>query len=230
MNDPLNEEFLAQLQADPLATVCRYYAQCLADHPKAIEYLQSNLLLPQQSTDDDSEAAELRSALTIGFADRTLGKRIPSKMIKRGQMIRRQLESLGIYRSNGREHFRGMVTVPLTSISGEVTGIYGRRIDRRSSGIAQQHIGCGLFNAQALQHASEIILTDSVLDAWTFYAAGHRAAVCALDCQLQSEDIKDPRRILLTSSRIDHSMFSGCEIYRIQFPLGHTAHSYAIEP
>ena len=95
--------FLEQLQADPLAAVAEHYARCLADNPKAGDYLQRSGLW-------SGGISELR----VGFADRSLGKQIPAKTLTLGRKIRAELESLGVFRSNGREHFRGMVTLPLT--------------------------------------------------------------------------------------------------------------------
>ena len=73
---------------------------------KAVAYLARNCL----SSD---------ATLQVGFADRTLGTHLPSNIIKAGKEIRSKLESVGIYRPNGREHFRGFVTVPLTNIVGK---------------------------------------------------------------------------------------------------------------
>ncbi|MEO8271604.1 MAG: hypothetical protein ABI557_17915, partial [Aureliella sp.] len=92
----MNSQFIEQLQANPLVTVCDYYASRLADNPKAIEFLNRNALHCE--------------AFPIGFSDRSLGKHIPKRLLKLGAAIRKQLEALGVYRDNGREHFRGMVT------------------------------------------------------------------------------------------------------------------------
>ncbi|MCA9182116.1 MAG: hypothetical protein KDA51_11705, partial [Planctomycetales bacterium] len=152
----MHSQFIEQLQAAPLATVSDYYASRLAASPKAIEYLKRHALHCE--------------SLPTGFSDRSLGNHIPKRALKFGAAIRKQLESFGLYRDNGREHFRGMVTVPLHSTSGQVGGIYGRRIDMSNGGPIEQHIGQGIFNARALQQFDECIVTTTVLDAWTFYA------------------------------------------------------------
>ena len=218
MSHDSNQEFIEQLQANPLATVSDYYASCLDTNPKALDYLQRHALyIPEDLS------------LKVGFADRTLGKLVPLKSTTLGKHIRVQLASLGIYRPNGREHFRGMVTVPLTSPTGQVTGLYGRRLDRHGAGPTEQHIGSGIFNAQALQQFEEIILTDSLLDAWTIYAAGYANVICAMDQALTSDRLANVKRLLLASSDIDCTPLVNCELHRIQFPVGHTAHSYALE-
>ena len=209
-------EFEQNMLTHPLQTTISYYAMCLAASPKSLAYLTRNCLTAD-------------TQLQVGFADRSLGKRLPNKLTKAGRAIRSQLETLGVYRSNGREHFRGFITVPLASSDGQVTGIYGHRVDARSSGPVEQSIGSGIFNATALRQGEELIVTDKVLDAWTFYAAGHTNVICAVDTQLRIADCSQLRRVLLAATCIDCEAFTNCEIHRIQFPLGHTAHSYAIE-
>lgn len=210
----MNSQFIEQLQAGPLATVCDYYASCLPDSPKAITYLKRHALYCQ--------------ALPVGFADRSLGNHIPKRAMKLGSTIRKQLESLGVYRDNGREHFRGMVTVPLHSTTGEVGGIYGRRIDLSNDGPIDQYIGQGIFNAQALQQFDQWIITTTILDAWTFYAAGHTHVICCVDYQLTADEVRQARRVLLAAPDIDCQVFTNCEIHCINFPGDHTANSWAI--
>mgnify|MGYP007009288853 CR=1 FL=1 len=52
-----------------------------------------------------------------------------------------------------------MTTVPLHSTTGQLSGIYTRRIDVSNGGPIEQHIGQGIFNAQALQQFDECIVT-----------------------------------------------------------------------
>ena len=207
-----NNDFLQNMLAHPLKATVAYYATCLVACAKAVAYLARNCLA-------------FDAALQVGFADRTLGTHFPSNMNKAGKEIRSKLESVGIYRPNGREHFRGFVTVPLTNIDGAVTGIYGRRIDRNGDGPAELTIGGGIFNSQALRTFDEIIVTDNVLDAWTFYSAEHTNVVCGA---MDVSDFKHVKRVLLTSDTIDCEAFGGCEIYRVKFPVGQSAHAYLL--
>ena len=211
----MQDNFFRQLQDQPLAAVADYYARRLAASPKAIAYLHRNAL-----------HCEL---MAIGFSDRTLGKHIPSKILKLGRNIRIQLEQLGIYRPSGHEHFRGMLTLPLHSTSGQITGLYGRRIDRHVSGPAEQTIGWGIFNADAMNQFEELIITDSVLDAWTLYAAGHSNTIFAIDYQLQIAELSKVKRVLLCGESIDCEPFSDCQVHRIALPDGTTLNGYAIE-
>jgi len=73
---------------------------------------------------DDTLADELR----IGFANRTLGYRLPEANRKDGSKLRDQLMRLGIYRSSGHEHFRGCMVVPVLSAGGRVFQLCGIRL------------------------------------------------------------------------------------------------------
>ncbi len=208
----MNNDFLQNMLAHPLKATVAYYATCLVACAKAVAYLARNCLASD-------------AALQVGFADRTLGTHLPSNMVKTGKEIRSKLESVGVYRPNGREHFRGFVTVPLTNINGDVTGIYGRRIESSGNGPTELAIGAGIFNGQALRSFEEIIVTDNVLDAWTFYSAGHTNVVYGAT---DVADLKHVKRVLLTSDTIDCEAFGGCEIYRVKFPVGQSAHAYLL--
>ncbi len=208
----MSNDFIQNMLADPLKATVVYYATRLVACAKAVAYLARICLASD-------------AALQVGFADRTLGTHLPGNTLKAGKEIRSKLESVGIYRPNGREHFRGFVTVPLTNIDGGVTGIYGRRIDRNGDGLAELTIGVGIFNSQALRSYEEVIVTDNVLDAWTFYSAGHTNVVYGAT---DVTDFKHVKRVLLTSDSIDCEALGGCEIYRVKFPVGQSAHAYLL--
>ena len=227
----MNETWIADLQATPLATVVAYYATRLAANPKAIEYLERNALLPASDKTpavgvSPPDVVAIPPGPMIGFADRTLGRHIPLRVTKLGQTIRKQLEKLGVFRPNGREHFRGMVTMPLYSAAGDVTGIYGRRIDLTNGGAREQHIGQGIFNAAVLSQVDELIITDTVLDAWTFYAAGHTNVICCVECELPREHLQKLQRVVLASPDLDAHGLGPCQAHRIELPAGHTPNSY----
>ena len=201
--------------AEPLLTTVLCYATCLLTAVKALAYLKQNCLL----TD---------AVLRIGFSDRTLGAQLPSPRSKPGQALRNQLQTVGILKGSGHETFRGMVTVPLLSTSGTVTGIYGRRIDRHAIGDTETTIGSGIFNGTALKAFDEIIVTDNILDAWTFYSAGHTNVICPVGYVLQIADLANIKRVLLASESIDCEAFTKCEIFQLKFPAGQSAHQYQV--
>ena len=198
-----------QLLSSPLATVIDYYASCLHEQAKA--FLSKNAF----SADNE---------LKVGFCDRSLCKQLPSHRTKAGREARTEFQDVGVLKPTGHETFRGFVTVPLTNIDGEVTGIYGMRIDRKAKGEKIITIGDGLFNAKATNAFDEIIVCNDVLDAWTFYAAGHKNAVVAK--QLKKEHVVGIKRVLV-AGEIDHDLFEGKEILKINFPEGFAVNRFA---
>ena len=75
----------------------RYYQERLKQTPEALAYLARRGL-------DDAELIEQHR---LGFADRTLGLRLPEKTRKAGHEIRSRLQKLGLLRDSGHEHFNG---------------------------------------------------------------------------------------------------------------------------
>ena len=119
----LNGQFplLERFEANPISATIEYYATCLAGNDKAIQCIQQVLSL----------SLEQARSLNIGFSDRSLGGQLPSNQVQHGRMIRDQLVSLGIYKTNGRETLRGYVTIPLFNEHGDVTGIHALRVGAR---------------------------------------------------------------------------------------------------
>ena len=210
-----NSTLYQSILAEPLLTTVLCYASCLLTAVKALAYLKQNCLL----TDAD---------LRIGFSDRTLGALLPSPRSKPGQALRAQLQTVGILKSSGHETFRGMVTVPLLSTSGAVTGIYGRRIDRHALGETEATIGSGIFNGTALRLFDEIIVTENVLDAWSFYSAGYRNVICPVGYTFQIADLVNVKRVLLASASIDCEALSKCEVFQLKLPADQSAHQYQL--
>jgi len=210
-NNTLHQRMLTE----PLLTTVLYYASCLVTSVKAIAYLTQHCLLAD---------ADLRA----GFSDRTLGKQLPSPRSKPGHVLRTQLQTVGILKETGHETFRGMVTIPLLDTLGSITGIYGRRIDPHAIGETEAAIGSGIFNGTALPHFEEIIVTDNILDGWTFYSAGYKHVVCAVDCELQIADLKNVKRVLLASNTVDCEAFSHCEVFQLRLPVGQSVHHYQL--
>src|SRR6056297_3277313 len=208
----MNEDLIQRIEQQPLAAVLEYYAACLPHNQRALDFLQR-------------QALSADSALQVGFADRTLGTHLPSNRTKTGQAIRTKLQSVGILKANGRERFRGLVTVPLSDLAGEVTGIYGLRIDP-NQGEKETILGSGIFNARALKQFNEIILCQNLLDAWALCGAGHTHAIAAAGIELSAEMFANVSRILL-AGQFNHDLFGGKELLQIRFPDDLGAQQYA---
>jgi DNA primase catalytic core len=188
------------------------------------------------------DSDELIARFQIGFADRTLGLRLPDKNRQAGQTLRSRLTQLGLWRDSGHEHFNGCITVPLFDNAGHVVSFYGRRAQRGE----MKHLyppgpHRGLFNREALQ-ADEIILCEAVFDALTFYANGFRNVTCIFGTEGFSDELwealRQVRRVKLAydaddagerAAQRDAERFRahGVEVFRVKFPHGMDANEYA---
>ncbi len=126
-----------------LDRVVRFYTHTLRESPDALDYLEQRCL----------RHPEVIDRFRLGYANRTIGYRIPNKQRQAGEAVRCKLQAIGVLRDSGHEHFRGAVVVPVFDEDGEIVQLYGRRIsrarDRGSSG-ATPHLwlpgprrGCG---------------------------------------------------------------------------------------
>ena len=100
-----------------LAQVVHYYHQALLQSPEALAYLEKRGIA-------SPEAIE---RFQLGFADRSLGYRLPQKNRIEGAAMRGRLQRLGILRASGHEHFNGSLVIPIIN-DDHVTEVYGRKI------------------------------------------------------------------------------------------------------
>src|ERR1700678_1835498 len=101
-----------------LAQVVAFYHRSLLESPEALGYLQGRRI----------DHAEALDTFRLGYANRTLGYRLPEKNRKDGAELRGRLQALGVLRSSGHEHFNGSVVVPVFDSSGRVAEMYGRKV------------------------------------------------------------------------------------------------------
>jgi hypothetical protein len=169
-------DFVTRITANPFATVALFYAGCLSASAKAISYACEELkLTPDQA-----------AAQHIGFSDRTLGKELPSRRIKAGREVRDLLESMGIYKANGRESLRGYVTVPITDDGGNIVGIRGHKVDRHAQGPETIVIGGGDLTANDAKNANEEATTKDTNN--TKEEAAKEEVVTPAETELVIED------------------------------------------
>ena len=152
-----------------LQQVVAYYHATLKASPEALGYLERRGL----------RSTELIDHFQLGFANRTLGYRLPARNRQTGAALRGRLERLGLLRASGHEHFNGALVVPITDEAGQVVELYGRRLTDHARAGTPRHLYLpgplrGVFNVQALADAPELILCEALLDALTFWAAGYR--------------------------------------------------------
>jgi DNA primase catalytic core len=183
----------------------------------------------------------------IGFADRSLGLTLPPSQRRDGADIRARLTKLGIYRESGHEHFNGCVIVPITDADGNITEVYGRRLDDGGkSGIKHLYLPgphVGMFNAGALNEP-EVILCEAVFDALTFLAAGIANVSTIYGTEGFTDELfnelkrRKVQRVKLAYDADDAGERAatrdaarlravGIEVYRVKFPWGMDANEYA---
>lgn len=101
-----------------LAVVIDYYHETLKQSPEALDYLKTRGL----------DHPELIERFRLGYANRTLGYRLPEKNRKAGAQVRGQLQQIGILRQSGHEHFSGSLVIPVLTPEGVITEVYGRKL------------------------------------------------------------------------------------------------------
>jgi DNA primase len=218
-----------------------YYHETLKQSPEALAYLQARGL----------GHPELVAHFTLGYANRTLGLRLPHKTRKAGAEIRTRLEKVGVYRASGHEHFNGSLVVPVIDSAGNVTEMYGRKITDGLRKGTPLHLYLpgphrGVWNGAALAVSPEIILCESLIDAMTFWCAGYRNVTASYGVEGFTDDhlaaFKEhgTERVLIAYDRDDAGeraaerlaerlIANGIDCYRIQFPKGMDANEYALK-
>src|SRR5512142_520405 len=99
----LPSPFAADADAQDLVRqVIAFYAATLLDAPEALTYLERRGI-----------GREAVDRFRLGYANRTLGLRLPASDRKLGADLRGRLTRLGVYRESGHEHFAGSLVVPV---------------------------------------------------------------------------------------------------------------------
>ena len=230
-----------QDDAKRLVQVIDFYHQTLLQSPEALSYLERRGI-------DSAEAIE---TFQLGFANRTLGYRLPEKTRVQGAVLRGQLQRIGILRGSGHEHFNGSIVIPVIASSGEVTEIYGRKITPNLREGTPLHLYLpgphrGVWNAAALSTTKEVILCEALIDALTFWCAGYRNVTASYGVEGFTADhlavFKQCgiERVLIAYDRDEAGdraaeklarqlMAEGLDCYRILFPKGLDANEYALK-
>jgi len=224
-----------------LAETIGYYHERLKQSPEALAYL----------TKRGINDAALIERFQLGFADRTLGLRLPEKNRKAGGEIRGRLQKLGLYRESGHEHFNGSIVIPIISPTGEITEVYGRKITEGLRPGTPNHLYLpgphrGVWNESALAEHKEIILCEALIDALTFWCAGYRNVTASYGIEgftadhLAAFQRHGTERILIAYDRDEAGdraaeklaiqlNAAGLDCYRILFPKGMDANEYALK-
>lgn len=123
--------------------------------------------------------------LGFGFGDRTLSHALPPLGSSDGDRIRGSLQRVGFLKSNGREKFRGALTVPIYR-NGTLCNVFGfwfgrnLKSTRRLIETMCQHNGA-LYNIDAIKEQHVVNLCMTPFDAITLNSLGIQPTVSALD-------------------------------------------------
>ena len=229
----MTDTFNLDAQADDqqiLARVIGYYHATLKQTPEALDYLRGRGITNPQVIDH----------FRLGYADRTLGLKLPDKRVKAGT-IRDRMQSMGLFRDSGREHFHGSVTVPILAAdgSGRVVDIYGRKTRNDLRKGTPLHVNLndrreGVLNIAAFAAVDEVVLCGSVWDVLTFWGHGFRNATAMFGQDMLTDDILaafaefDIKRILTPCQLVvEKLMQAGLEVFTIQLPQGEDVNAFA---
>jgi DNA primase catalytic core len=218
-----------------------YYSRTLKQSPEALKYLSSRGL----------QSSEIIDRFKLGFANRTLGYGLEDKNRVAGAEMRGRLQRLGILRESGHEHFNGSVVVPVFNASGEVVEMYGRKITARLREGTPLHLYLpgehrGVWNEEALIASKEIILCEALIDALTFWVAGHRNVTASYGVNGFTADHRaafaqhGTERVYIAydhdeagnkaAAKLAEELIEmGVECFRVEFPKGMDANAYALK-
>lgn len=224
--------------------VLEYYHQTLKTSPEALAYLEKRGI----------GSPEAVHAFRIGYANRTLGLRLPGKQREDGLKVRARLTALGLLRSTGHEHYSGAVVFPVLDDEGRVGEIYGRKIrDDLREGTAyhlyraKEARGAdhrGIWNLPAVRSSGEIILCEAVIDALTFWVNGFTNVTTAYGINgftgelLEAFRTAGTERVLIAYDNDERGNPAALELasklaaegitsFRVRFPHGLDANAFA---
>jgi DNA primase len=224
-----------------LLQVVSYYNETLKTTPEALKYLGGRGL----------KSSEMIDRFHLGFANRTLGYRLPEKNRVAGAELRGRLEKLGIYRESGHEHFNGSVVIPIFDASGQVVQMYGRKITPGLREGTPLHLYLpgphrGVWNEEALTVSKEIILCEALIDALTFWCAGFRHVTASYGINGFTDEHRaafkkyGTKKIYIAYDRdaagekaaqelAEELLGMGIDCFRVQFPKNMDANEYALK-
>jgi DNA primase catalytic core len=217
-----------------------YYHETLQQSPEALAYLG------KRGLHDPALIARFR----LGFANRTLGYRLPAKQTIAGAAVRAQLQRVGILRESGHEHFNGSLVIPVFDGDGHAVEVYGRKIIENLRRGTAKHLYLpgphrGVFNRAGIEGAEEVILCEALIDALTFVAAGYENVTSGYGVNGVTDELLATlgecgcRRVLIAFDRDEAGeraaadlapklQSAGFDVFRLQFPKGMDANAYAL--
>lgn len=246
---PLNPDMSAR---EMLAAVMAYYHERLTNPTTAGDALAH---LAGRGLND----AQAIAHFGIGYADRSLGLRLPVMQLKAGAAIRQQLAAIGLYRADTmKEHLAGCLTLPMRDpVGGAAVKTYGRILHpspKRFDGAKHLYLPGhhqGILNPNGYELAKHpacghLVLCESPLDAVALWANGVKNCCSAwgtggfTDDHMQALQHHGVREVRIAfdrdesgdkgASRVAEQLKSqGVAAYRVELPMGLDVNAYALK-
>jgi hypothetical protein len=224
---------------EALRQVVAFYQSTLRESPEAMAYLESRGIADRDALDH----------FQLGFANRTLGLRLPDKNRKAGEEIRGRLQRLGVIRDTGHEHFNGSVVMPIADSDGNIVEMYGRKVRADLRAGTPLHLYLpgphrGVWNAGGLHDSDSVILCEALMDALTFWVHGLHNVTSAYgidgftDDHLAALTSNNTSRVYIAYDRdaagdkaavqlATKLVAAGLDVFRVQFPRDLDANAFA---
>jgi len=155
-----------------LGRVADFYHRTFLNEPAAMKYLQGRACLHPEAV----------KTFRLGYANRTLGYRVPPQETAAGRELKAHLQRLGVLRSTtGHEHLNGCVVFPIEDKTGQVVQLYGRRIAEAAN---PRHLYLagpqrGVWNAARLLPGADWFVGEALIDALTLWSHGWRSVTAS---------------------------------------------------
>jgi len=167
---------------DLMNHVIDFYHRSFLSDPKAMKYLESRLCMTPSAV----------KLFKIGYANRTLGYRIPGTTA--GKRLKARLKGLGIIRKSGHEHMSGSVVFPIAGRKGQPLQMYGRKITRGLRQGTPEHLYLeqpinGIWNLCGIVHQKRWIICECIIDALTLWCQGLRNVTCCFGKNTFTDDM-----------------------------------------
>jgi len=230
----------ADVEGDALlGQVAEFYHRTLVDSPLATSADAAAYLAARKISQ------EAIRHFHIGFADRSLGLRVPDKARREGAALRARLARVGVLKESGHELMSGAVVMPIADEAGATVGMYGRMIGRALRAGTPVHrylpgphraawnAGGALTAAAAADGA--LIVCEAIIDALSFWCAGfanvtaaygvngfteHHRRLCTADA-VRTVFIAydaDAAGDGAAGALADELIAAGRSVYRVRFP------------
>ncbi len=155
-----------------LGKVAEFYHRSFLNEPAAMKYLQARACLHPEAV----------TYFKLGYANRTLGYRVPPVETAAGRELKAQLQRLGVLRaSTGHEHLNGCVVFPIEDQTGRPVQLYGRRIAEAAN---PRHLYLagpqrGVWNHAGLLPGADWFIGEALIDALTLWSHGWRSVTAS---------------------------------------------------